>query len=78
MTENKKGTILVTGATGNQGRPTVKHLVARGWHVRGLTRNPESDKAKRLEHPNCLANGRTGHRELSCHLALGWERVANR
>jgi uncharacterized protein YbjT (DUF2867 family) len=27
-------TILVTGATGNQGGATARHLLADGWHVR--------------------------------------------
>jgi uncharacterized protein YbjT (DUF2867 family) len=33
-------TILVTGATGNVGRPLVGHLLAEGVQVRALTRNP--------------------------------------
>ena len=33
-------TILVTGATGNVGRPLVASLLAEGAHVRALTRNP--------------------------------------
>jgi uncharacterized protein YbjT (DUF2867 family) len=32
--------ILVTGATGNVGRPLVTHLVAAGAEVRAVTRNP--------------------------------------
>ncbi|MFV8165167.1 NAD(P)H-binding protein [Mycobacterium sp. 134] len=35
-------TILVTGATGNVGRPLVTELVRAGAHVRALTRSPET------------------------------------
>ncbi|WP_433346469.1 SDR family oxidoreductase [Microtetraspora malaysiensis] len=35
-------TILVTGATGTVGRHVVDRLVAAGWPVRALTRNPET------------------------------------
>jgi uncharacterized protein YbjT (DUF2867 family) len=34
--------ILVTGATGNVGRPLVDHLVNAGAHVRAVTRNPDA------------------------------------
>ena len=40
--------ILVTGATGNQGGAIARPLLSRGYRVRALTRNPESDKAKAL------------------------------
>jgi uncharacterized protein YbjT (DUF2867 family) len=32
-------TIVVTGATGNQGGATARHLLADGWHVRALVRD---------------------------------------
>jgi uncharacterized protein YbjT (DUF2867 family) len=35
-------TILVTGATGNVGRPLVNQLAAEGAHVRAVTRHPAS------------------------------------
>ncbi|RDH74812.1 nucleoside-diphosphate sugar epimerase [Mycolicibacterium moriokaense] len=35
-------TILVTGATGNVGRPLVNHLVRAGVTVRAVTRHPDS------------------------------------
>ena len=35
-------TILVTGATGNVGRPLVNQLAAAGAHVRAVTRQPAS------------------------------------
>lgn len=36
-------TIVVTGATGNVGRPLVAELAAAGCHVRAVTRNPDAD-----------------------------------
>lgn len=44
----RPGTIVVCGATGRQGGAVARHLVAGGWRVRGLTRSPESDAARRL------------------------------
>lgn len=41
-------TILVTGATGQQGGAVLKHLVGKGFKLRALTRKPDSDKAKAL------------------------------
>jgi len=40
--------VLVTGATGHQGGAVVRALLARGHHVRGLTRNVDSPAAKSL------------------------------
>lgn len=41
--------VLVTGATGNQGGATLRHLVGKpGFRLRAMTRNPGSDKAKAL------------------------------
>jgi uncharacterized protein YbjT (DUF2867 family) len=34
--------ILVTGATGNVGRPLVTQLLARGAHVRAISRHPNA------------------------------------
>lgn len=42
-------TILVTGATGQQGGATARHLLADGWNVKALTRNPNNPPAKTLE-----------------------------
>ena len=48
MTDSTR-TILVIGATGNQGGGLVGHLLAsKDWHVRGLTRSPQSEKAQAL------------------------------
>ena len=46
---NPTRTILVIGATGNQGGGLVGHLLtSKDWHVRGLTRSPQSEKAQAL------------------------------
>jgi uncharacterized protein YbjT (DUF2867 family) len=37
--------VLVTGATGNQGGAVARELLNRGYSVRGLTRNPDSERA---------------------------------
>jgi uncharacterized protein YbjT (DUF2867 family) len=41
-------TIVVTGATGLQGRAVTRHLLDGGWQVRALTRNPDGAPAKAL------------------------------
>lgn len=41
-------TVLVTGATGQQGGAVARALLAAGFHVRGMTRNVESDNARAL------------------------------
>jgi uncharacterized protein YbjT (DUF2867 family) len=40
--------VAVVGATGRQGGAVARHLLAEGWHVRGLTRRPEAKPARRL------------------------------
>jgi uncharacterized protein YbjT (DUF2867 family) len=40
--------IVVTGATGQQGGATARHLLAQGWRVRGMTRDPQSAAARAL------------------------------
>ena len=40
--------ILVTGATGNQGGAIAGQLLSKGYRVRAMTRNPQSDKSKAL------------------------------
>lgn len=40
--------ILVSGATGTQGGAVARELVSRGYRVRGLTRNPNSESARAL------------------------------
>jgi len=41
-------TVLITGATGQQGGAVAHQLLAKGWKIRALTRKPDSDKAKAL------------------------------
>jgi uncharacterized protein YbjT (DUF2867 family) len=41
--------VLVTGATGNQGGTLARLLLSRGHRVRGLTRKPESAAARKLQ-----------------------------
>jgi uncharacterized protein YbjT (DUF2867 family) len=40
--------VLIFGATGNIGGAAARELLNRGWHVRAVTRNPDSDKAQTL------------------------------
>jgi uncharacterized protein YbjT (DUF2867 family) len=40
--------ILVTGATGRQGGATATKLIADGWQVHALVRDPSSDRARTL------------------------------
>jgi uncharacterized protein YbjT (DUF2867 family) len=46
MTNNR--TILITGATGKQGGAVVQALQGTGFHLRGLTRTPDSERAAAL------------------------------
>jgi len=46
---SKKLSVLVMGATGNQGGAVIRYLLPKGHHIRTLTRNPDSPKAKRLK-----------------------------
>src|SRR5260370_35906951 len=41
-------TILITGVTGNQGGAVSRALHGSGFHVRGLTRKPDSERAAAL------------------------------
>jgi len=41
-------TILMTGATGQQGGATLHNLLGKGYTLRALTRKPESEKARNL------------------------------
>src|SRR5579863_368860 len=43
-------TILITGLTGNQGGAVAQALRGTGFHLRGLTRKPESERAAALAH----------------------------
>jgi uncharacterized protein YbjT (DUF2867 family) len=48
MAESKKLTVLVTGATGQQGSPLTRLLLEKGHTVRAMTRKPEGDAAVAL------------------------------
>ena len=45
---NSDKLILVSGATGRQGGAVARELLSRGYRVRGLTRNPDSERARQL------------------------------
>src|SRR6266571_1695273 len=47
MTTNGK-TIAVTGAAGNQGGAVARRMLAEGWHVRALTRDPGKPASQEL------------------------------
>ncbi len=48
MSDISGKTILVTGATGQQGGAVARQLLAKGRRVRALTRKPDSDASKAL------------------------------
>lgn len=55
--------ILVAGSTGQQGGATAAALLAKGWRVRALIRNPSSPAAGELERSGAeLASGGLGAR----------------
>lgn len=43
------GLIVVTGGTGRQGGSVVRHLLADGWRVAALVRDPSSARARMLD-----------------------------
>jgi uncharacterized protein YbjT (DUF2867 family) len=46
MTNDRK--VLVTGATGKQGGAVARELLARGYHIRAMTRKPQEENARLL------------------------------
>ena len=48
MTNRSEHTILVSGATGQQGGAVTRHLLQRGFRVRALTRHPDQKAARNL------------------------------
>ena len=48
MSKNSERIILVTGATGQQGGAVYQHLQKKGYKLRALVRDPNSNKARRL------------------------------
>ncbi|MGN9845361.1 NmrA family NAD(P)-binding protein [Nonomuraea sp. H19] len=75
-------TILVTGATGNQGGAVARELAARGWSVRALVRDPDSAAARALtgvslvqgdlDDPASVRAAMTGVHGVFSVQALGW------
>ncbi len=51
MPKNSDKTILVTGATGHQGGSVFQYLREKGFPVRVLTRDPDSEKSRRMVGP---------------------------
>lgn len=47
--DKSRDVILITGATGNQGGAIANQLLAKGYKVRAMTRNPQSAASKALE-----------------------------
>jgi len=45
---NTDKTVLVTGATGRQGGAVIRHMLSKGWKLRALTRNSNSQAARGL------------------------------
>jgi uncharacterized protein YbjT (DUF2867 family) len=45
---DRPGLVVVCGATGRQGGAIARHLLAAGWPVRALTRDPDAAKAQSL------------------------------
>lgn len=49
MADSSHHTILVTGATGNQGGAIARHLLQRGFTVRALVRDQNKPAAQALK-----------------------------
>jgi uncharacterized protein YbjT (DUF2867 family) len=65
-------TILVTGATGQQGGAVVRHLLSQGWSVRALVRDPQQSAAKAMERNGAeLAVGDFADRRSLAHSMQG-------
>jgi len=60
MVDNETKTIFVTGATGQQGGAVIKALLKRGekYKILALTRNSESERAKKIKRKRCYFNPR--------------------
>jgi uncharacterized protein YbjT (DUF2867 family) len=48
MAKNEERLIVVTGATGRQGGAVARRLLADGWRVRAVTRDPHKESARAL------------------------------
>ena len=68
--------VLVTGATGNQGGAVARWLLSRGHRVRALTRKPESAAAKMLKTLGAeIAKGDMEDRGSVAYAASGMDTV---
>jgi uncharacterized protein YbjT (DUF2867 family) len=68
--------VLVIGATGNQGGTLARLLLSRGHRVRGLTRKPESAAARKLQALGAeIATGDMEDRGSLAHAASGMDAV---
>ncbi len=67
-----KRTVLVAGATGQQGGAVARALLSRGHRVKALTRKPDSDAARRLVSAGAdLVTGDLGDRASVLKAASG-------
>jgi uncharacterized protein YbjT (DUF2867 family) len=58
ISKNREQIILVTGATGRQGGAAYRHLQRKGFKLRALVRDPNSDRARQLTgHQNEVIQG---------------------
>ena len=51
-------TILITGVTGKQGGAVARALHGSGFHLRGLTRTPDSERAAALARASVSTSSR--------------------
>lgn len=69
---SKQGPILVFGATGQQGGSVAAALIAAGWTVRALVRDPASAKAAKLGEAGVqLVQGDLGNAASICAAMAG-------
>ena len=72
----KQLTVLVIGATGQQGGSVARHLLDKGHRVRAFTRNAKSSAARQIESLGAeLAVGDTEDRESVVRAAKGVDAV---
>ena len=57
-----KRSVLITGATGQQGGAVAHALMSKGHRVKALTRKPDSDAARRYQPPGSVAVRFAGQR----------------
>ena len=66
MLDHRGKVVLVTGATGNQGGATARHLLAAGWRVRALVRDDTTPEAAVL----VAAGAELVHGDLDDHASI--------